>query len=310
MRKLFLCISLVLLISCNQEKPAPPPASREAAGSPVKADGDLGGRAGAKAQGDLALEITPRDATRGSTLSLEARGFNIAGADITWLVNGREASTDRRFQASGLQKGDTVQAVARAAGREIASNALVIRNAPPEITSVKLVPEVFRPGERLGVEVTGSDPDGDDVTMSYEWTKNGEPAGEGERLEAALAKGDELSVKITPFDGEEYGTPVVLRRKVGNLPPVIGEDLSYGFDGSVYTYQVKAEDPDGDPLSYALSSGPQGMTIDPSTGRVRWEVPAEFHGEEKFTVSVRDGHGGESKRDLIVRIMPEAAAKN
>jgi hypothetical protein len=310
MRKLFLCISLILLISCNREKSAPPPAGADAAGPPAKTVSDAADQARARAEGGLALEITPGEAASGAVLSLEARGFDIAGADVSWMVNGIEASTERSFRASGLRKGDTVRAVARSAGRQIDSNTLVIRNAPPEITGIRLVPETFRPGERLGVEVAGSDLDGDEVVISYEWTKNGEPAGEGERLEASLARGDEFTVKATPFDGEEYGSPMVLRRKVGNFPPVIAEDLSYGFDGSVYTYQVKAEDPDGDPLSYELSAGPEGMTIDPSTGQVRWEVPAEFYGEGKFTVSVRDGQGGESTRDLVIRIMPEASTKN
>jgi hypothetical protein len=37
-----------------------------------------------------------------------------------------------------------------------------------------------------------------------------------------------------------------------------------------YLYQVRAVDPDGDPLHYSLTTAPAGMTIDPQTGTIRW----------------------------------------
>jgi sugar lactone lactonase YvrE len=41
-----------------------------------------------------------------------------------------------------------------------------------------------------------------------------------------------------------------------------------------YTYNVKAIDPDGDKLTYSLKQGPQGMTVDPGSGEVQWQPPA------------------------------------
>jgi hypothetical protein len=73
----------------------------------------------------------------------------------------------------------------------------------------------------------------------------------------------------------------------------------------VWTYQVKASDPDGDQLTYALSVAPQGMIIDPDTGRVTWTVPYDFRGKTSFTVVVKDGQGGEASYTAKVRITDE-----
>ena len=41
----------------------------------------------------------------------------------------------------------------------------------PELTSIKIMPEIFKAGDTLYVDVVGSDIDGDEVTILYEWTK-------------------------------------------------------------------------------------------------------------------------------------------
>jgi hypothetical protein len=113
-------------------------------------------------------------------------------------------------------------------------------------------------------------------------------------MEGSLKKGDRISVKITPFDGEAYGRPIIIQRDVQNAKPVILDNRKFGFEANVYTYQVKAVDSDEDSLTYTLKSGPAGMTINSSTGLIKWAVPVEFTGKTSFTVSVSDGHGGEA----------------
>ncbi len=179
---------------------------------------------------------------------------------------------------------------------------LIPKNSPPELSKVKILPEVFKPGDVLNVEVTGSDPDGDEVTFLYEWTKNGEPAGNGKQIEGTLKRGDTVSIRVTPFDGEDYGNPVFLQREIQNMPPMIAEDTAFNFDGMIYTHQVKATDPDGDPLSYSLKSSTEGVSIDSQTGLVTWNVPPDFTGKIQITVSVSDGNGGEMTRDLTMTV--------
>jgi hypothetical protein len=68
---------------------------------------------------------------------------------------------------------------------------------------------------------------------------------------------------------------------------------------------LKATDPDGDTLTYALKSAPAGMTINPSTGLIKWNVLPEFIGKAPITVSVKDGHGGEVMQSFTIDITPE-----
>lgn len=68
---------------------------------------------------------------------------------------------------------------------------------------------------------------------------------------------------------------------------------------------LKATDPDGDPLTYSLKSAPPGVTINPTTGLIQWNVPPDFKGMAPITVSVTDGHGGEVMQSFTVEIIPE-----
>lgn len=179
-----------------------------------------------------------------------------------------------------------------------------VQNNPPELTRVKLMPEVFKPGDRLYIEAEGSDIDGNEVTIIYEWTINGSPAGNSKEIDAQIKRGDRISVRITPYDGELYGSPVTLKREIGNIPPLISEEKLFTFDGNIYTYQIKASDPDGDVLTYSLKTAPDGMTVD-SSGLVRWNVPPDFKGKSPVAVTVIDGHGGESVLSFDVRIDSE-----
>jgi len=283
MYKCISCIVLCFFMACSPEKPA------QTVSQPPSA------------KGMYLLEISPKEVDRTGMLFAVAQGFSLSDARIEWLVNGKPVSGAQtsQFKVIDTKKGDTVQGRAVWHGKEILSDSIRIRNAAPEISKVAIMPEVFKPGDTLSVEVSGTDIDGDDVSISYEWIKNGEPAGTEKKIAGTLRRGDNVSVKITPFDGEVYGSPVILKREIRNLPPMISEDKKFIVKDDLYTYQVKAVDPDGDTLFYALKSAPRGMTIDQATGMIRWNIPANFEGKASFTVSVSDGNGGEAKQDFV-----------
>lgn len=262
---------------------------------------------GSATGGAQSLEIVPLNATKSSRIYAVAHGFNLSEATIVWLVNGKEVSNPvaSQFDASVTKKTDKVQARAMVQGLEILSNIIQIGNSPPEISRIKIMPEVFKPGDALRVDASGTDIDGDEVTLSYEWTKNGEPAGNGSKIEASIKKGDKISIKITPFDGTVYGQAGILHREIMNLPPMIKDNRKYSFDGDRYVHQINASDPDGDRLTYSLKKAPSGMNIDSSSGLISWNVPPDFTGKASFTVAVADGHGGEATQELSLEIKPE-----
>ncbi len=286
---LFLLLISLCLLSCTSEKAAD-----------VTARNDAGPGTGAAVTGSggpqQSLRITPSAADRNSTLTAVPGGFNLYDAKYAWSVNGEPvsgaSSCTFRVCDCSAKKGDSVQAKAVINGREIISNSVIIGNTPPELTAVKLMPEVFKPGDTLYIDAAARDFDGDQVTIACEWTKNGQSAGTGKSIGCPVKRGDRVTVKVTPFDGERYGRPVVLETDIKNMPPSIVSDKKYDFEGGVFSYRVHATDPDGDALVYSLKTAPSGMIINASTGLITWRVPAEFSGKTSFTVSAGDGNGG------------------
>jgi hypothetical protein len=303
-------IVIFFLLSCSSEKPSDVSGQRSSATGGNSASEPAGPGSYSTGGDGYALEIAPANASRRSTLLLNAHGFNLSDAKTEWLINDRVSSSPNvlQFKAAETRKGDRVQARATIKGTNILSNIVQIKNTPPEISNVNILPGALKPGYTLSAEASASDVDGDDVTISYEWTKNGEPAGAGKKIAVPLKRGDMLDIKITPFDGEEYGRPVILHREIANLPPMITESKK-SFSGDIFTCQIKATDPDGDPLTYSLKASPPGMTIDSSTGLIKWKVPSDFKGKSPFTVSVSDGHGGEASQSFNLEIKSEQQNK-
>ncbi len=76
----------------------------------------------------------------------------------------------------------------------------------------------------------------------------------------------------------------------GNRSPVIaGRPTVTPGLGDNYVYDIEAEDPDGEDPIYELTDGPEGMTVDPATGTVRWM--AGFT-PQRAKIDVTDGAGG------------------
>jgi putative Ig domain-containing protein len=288
------------LLCCTTEKPA---AQRSSGKGSSNSGTEITQQSSATC-GPYTLEIVPKDPNRNSTLALASKGFDPSDATVEWLINGSIASDggQNQFKTSGTRRGDSIQARARLKSQVILSDIVEIRNTPPEITSIKLQPAVLKAGDSVFVETSARDADGDQVTVTYEWTNNGLPAGSSQRLEFLPKRGDRISVKATPSDGSDQGAPVVVEREIANIPPVITEHNESNFDGTTYTYQVKASDPDGDDLVYSLESAPSGMTIDKTTGLIKWPVPSGFAGETRAAIMINDGHGGVVQYSLKISL--------
>ncbi|MFZ5906512.1 MAG: hypothetical protein ACOYVJ_03760 [Nitrospirota bacterium] len=213
--RFLILLFLTFVLSCSSEK------SPEMSGQQPQEPGGAPSSAVTVEATPFSVQIIPSDAKRGTTMYLVPQGFTLNDeVRVAWIVNNniRDAAS-QRFHAEELKKGDRVSAKAVFDGREMISNTIVIRNSPPVITSIRILPEILKPGDRLSVEVQASDPDEDPVEITCAWTVNGIPAGTGEQLEVPIRMGDTIDITITPSDEESTGRTVTLHRAVTDLQP-------------------------------------------------------------------------------------------
>jgi hypothetical protein len=174
-----------------------------------------------------------------------------------------------------------------------------------QIRIIKAVfsPEYLNGKDVLKVVAEAKGPKGsEEIQMKYEWKINSQDAGNGGDNISGFKRGDKISVKITPYIENQAGYPVTLSLQIANTTPGVFGGKELTNDGKAFTYQINAQDPDGDALSYELLSGPEGMTIDKKSGLVNWPVKENSGGEYPVKVRIIDGQGGEITYQLTATI--------
>jgi hypothetical protein len=179
---------------------------------------------------------------------------------------------------------------------------MIGENHLPVVQSAKFV---AADPKGLALKLEGFDQDGDAVNFKYEWLVNDQKVSEADRI-VDVRKDDRVVVNVTPFDGKNEGHTQKLSVVVRNSPPRIYNNEDFEIAEGWLSYQVQAEDPDGDHIQYSLVSGPEGMGIDAESGLVTWkredDLPA---GKYRVTVQATDPTGAASRYSFDVAIAQE-----
>jgi len=263
------------------------------------------------------ITLLPERPTAETEISVFVQGHDPDGDPVTyqyqWLRNDEEiAGENKNSLKSGIaKKGDLIQvritpSDGKTNGEAFLSSPLRIFNASPVIREVWVEPKVAYVTDRLSAHVKSSDIDGDSIHCSYQWEMNGSVLNEerGEFLERGrLKKGDTIAVTVTPDDVEFTRPPKKSEPiTIANSPPIIISSPPNKTDGAIYTYQVAANDPDSDPVVFALKTSPKGMKIDKETGLIRWKVTREDQGTQSIEIEVSDSEGAKSYQRYAVSI--------
>jgi hypothetical protein len=193
--------------------------------------------------------------------------------------------------------------------KEASTDSGRIPNSPPKVTAVSIDPELPRRNSTLKARIEASDPEGDTIAFSYQWIKNGDEliAETSETLrDPTLKKGDKIALRVSPYDMKSTGEEVTSQEIVilNSAPVITSSPKAQKMKSGLYRYQVVAEDPDGDPITFSLSpSSPQGMTIDPQTGLTQWKIGRNDAGTHTIEIIAADGDKGTctQKYSLIIR---------
>jgi hypothetical protein len=110
---------------------------------------------------------------------------------------------------------------------------------------------------------------------------------------------DSESQQITPVNIMGFqDQPGEIDFPVITSSPVIQANLA-----ELYTYNVQAKDPDNEALTYSLVGGhPDGMNIDPLTGKITWTPGETQGGIYNIIVKVTDGGCGEDTQTFQINV--------
>lgn len=151
------------------------------------------------------------------------------------------------------------------------SGAETAGNRPPVITSARLVAHALTRNDTVTPQFTTEDPDGDRVSVRYQWLVNDVPLDgqTGASLSLGeLRRGDRVSLELTPTDargavGRPFRTEPV---EVANTPPVVTRvaiEPAAARPGDVLHAVVEGADPDGDPVKYLFEWWRNGKSLGP-----------------------------------------------
>ncbi len=231
------------------------------------------------------VRLGPSPAYETSVLTCEA--VNVRDVDgetpvlsYTWKVGGSTVSASgAELDGTYFNRGDTVQCTvvasdSEASGMPVSSNTLTISNTPPTLLEVFLTPEeaytdtvlTCSPGE-------ASDVDGDVVSFTYEWLKNGQViqgAGTPYLSGSLFERGDRILCAVTPNDEVSEGERVTSNEVtiLNALPTIRSVSLKpqEATETSVLTCTPNdIADRDGDSVTVTYAWTVDGITVSGAT---------------------------------------------
>lgn len=112
-----------------------------------------------------------------------------------------------------------------------------------------------------------------------------------------------FAVTATSPSGVTARNTVSLR--VNSAPDTLPAALPEAVAGTAYSKPLPTTDGDGDTLSFALVSGPSGLTVS-SAGVVTWSAPVQ--GSHSVTVAARDPFGQTTQRAISLTVKAQKVA--
>lgn len=193
--------------------------------------------------------------------------------EVRWAVNGVPRPEENDFLSilpESTATGETWEATVRPFNGEeygdeqVAS--VVIGNSTPVIDLVGITPRSPDVTRELTASVDASDPDGDELTLSFAWTVDGAPNGTtGSTFPAGLAsKGQVVGVTVTVTDGEasvEDSDSVTIVNAAPTATAVRIEPSASVTVDTPLTCVVSASDPDGDTITNDIEWTVDGEVI-------------------------------------------------
>jgi len=171
---------------------------------------------------------------------------------LPWLPGQTALHTSGRLYVAGF-------------GADVLAAVLMTNSAP--VVSVTISPSSPRTSDVLQTSVAAHDRDGDALTFSYEWLRNGAPVAgaTGPSLDLSVAghgdRGDTITVRVRASDGQTTSVPATASVVVANTAPTASVilDVTAPTTNQVITATATSLDADGDTLTYTFTWKVDGL---------------------------------------------------
>jgi YVTN family beta-propeller protein len=223
-----------------------------------------------------------------------------------WTKNGADirGATDATLDLAVSGNGDRDDQIAvrvtasdgSATSVPLTSAAVTVVNTPPAMISATIAPASPDTDDVLTAAVAAQDLDGDPLTYSYQWTKNGEDiaGATGATLDLAVSgngdHGDEIAVRVTASDGSANSAPLTSAAVtvLNTRPAVVTATIAPTSPDTddVLTATVVAQDLDADALTYSYQWTKQGADIPGATGATL-DLAVSGNGDRGDAIAVR-----------------------
>ncbi len=252
------------------------------------------------------VSLDPQEIYETTTVTCLPAGWSDDDGDAegyatAWTVNGIDAGVSTAtLDGASFSRDQSVACTVtpndgEQDGAAITSDPITVSNTPPVIANVSLSPTSPQEGDTIATSIgTATDDDADTVSYSYEWFVNSASILAGTAFDTLsdlyFAKGDIITVTVTPSDGTDDGqaVPSAAVTAVNTVPTVDSLALapSAVTTDTLVTAVAIASDADGDAVSlqYAWSSD-AGTDLSAETGSTLGGATA-FSKHETITVAV------------------------
>jgi hypothetical protein len=232
----------------------------------------------------------PVSATEGETFTITPTVTDPDGDEVTvtysgWMTND---TIEIGFDDGGLHK----VIITASDGQTTATKEVIVSvengNRAPELADI--APIMIKEGQKATIKANADDPDGDTVTITYDF-----PFDDAGVWQSEVGDAGEYEVLVTASDGElEAETTVMVTLESVNRPPVIVlESPIVVQEGDTVTLSPEITDNEGDEVRVSYSGWMTANTKETGYGD---------SGNHKVEIVARDTAGNEERLEIIVSV--------